>query len=99
MAFLCSTTLWSTWGTAHSACGSGREVFTICYHLLQVMLGYAGRLTCASMQAAAGWYPEQQFVSMAQPGTLERFYDKREAADQLQPPSWHKPSPEEVCIS
>lgn len=66
--------------------------------MLQAVLGYAGRLTCSCMQAAAGWYPVQQFASPAQPGTLERFYDKREAADQLEAPSWHKPIPEEVRI-
>jgi hypothetical protein len=62
----------------------------------QAVSGYAGRLLCACMQAAAAWYPMQQFAPTAQPGQLERFYDKREAADQLQPPTWHKPTPGEV---
>lgn len=66
---------------------------------LQAVSGYAGRLLCASMQAAVAWYPMQQFAATAQPGQLEQFYDKREADDQLAPPAWHKPSPEEVGVN
>lgn len=64
--------------------------------LMQLVLVYAGRLLCGSLQTLAGWYPTDQFAPTSQPGQLERFVDKREAAGSLQAPQYHKATDAEV---